>query len=78
MELVLLQVGDCKEPAALAHMHPVGIALVKQALLHSDPSLSLAGSLASAASLGHRRYYTRPTFTEAAVAWQQMAELALT
>ena len=33
-------VGHCKEPAALAHMHSVGIALVKQALLHRDSSLS--------------------------------------
>ncbi len=51
MELVLLQIGDWKEPAALAHMHSVGIALVKQTLLRKDPSLSLAGSLVSAAGL---------------------------
>lgn len=33
VELVLLQIGHRKEPAALAHMHSVGVALVEQPLL---------------------------------------------
>ena len=36
VELVLLQVGHCKQPAALAHMHSVCITLVEQPLLHTD------------------------------------------
>ena len=58
MELVLLQISNCKEPAALAHMHSVGITLVKQALLHRGQILSLAGSLLGAAGLGYTRTYT--------------------
>ena len=33
VELILLQVGHCKEPAALAHVHSVGVTLIKKALL---------------------------------------------
>ena len=36
MELVLLEVGDREQAAALAHVHPVRIALVKQPLLQAQ------------------------------------------
>ena len=36
MKLVLLEVGDGEQAAALAHVHPVCITLVKQPLLQAQ------------------------------------------
>ena len=38
MELVLLEVGDREQAAALAHVHPVRITLIKQPLLQAQQS----------------------------------------
>ena len=41
MELVLLQVGHRKEAAAVAHMHPVRVALVEQPLLQHHTGIQI-------------------------------------
>lgn len=41
--VLLLEVGDCNQAAALAHVHAVGVRLVKQALLEEGGTAATAG-----------------------------------